>query len=197
MPSQKISEMPVASTLTGAELVPVVQGGTNKQTTAYNVSAVAMPTRLSELVNDVPYLKFGGAAPLGYKPAVLLHDSETLKSINLLQFDGSGNVGCQLIQALSAVVNTSLTLLSQLDRSILFMNGTDVSTLASLFVRIDETLVAAAAEFGGTLQAAGGNFDVDGAGVVQAAELHATDGFTGTGAYTNFEFIDGICVDAS
>ncbi|MGP1666496.1 MAG: SPRY domain-containing protein [Rhodanobacter sp.] len=40
MPSLKISQLPAATTLTGAELLPVVQGGTTKQTTTAEIAAI-------------------------------------------------------------------------------------------------------------------------------------------------------------
>lgn len=41
MADQKISAMPAASALTGAELIPLVQGGANVQTTLANIKAVS------------------------------------------------------------------------------------------------------------------------------------------------------------
>jgi hypothetical protein len=62
MPNYKISELPVASTLTGDELIAVVQGGITKQSLVYNVVSFIKPysltvqdgvnVDLSDLVNE-------------------------------------------------------------------------------------------------------------------------------------------------
>lgn len=54
MPASKISALPVASALTGTELLPVVQGGTTKQTTVSGVtSLVASKTQTNEFMGVI------------------------------------------------------------------------------------------------------------------------------------------------
>lgn len=63
MADQKISEMPVA-TLTGTELIEVVQGGVNKQSTPNAIAALADPAGKQNLVNAAVALTSGATIDL-------------------------------------------------------------------------------------------------------------------------------------
>ena len=65
MPDEKISLMAAASTLTGAELVPIVQGGNNRRTTAEEIAATA-PEVTATAAGLVPagWITGATAAPL-------------------------------------------------------------------------------------------------------------------------------------
>jgi len=53
--SKKISELPDATSLTGTEIVPVLQGGTNKKTTAQNIANLT-PTGVTSVAITLPSL---------------------------------------------------------------------------------------------------------------------------------------------
>jgi len=195
MPSQKISEMPLANTLTGAELVPVVQDGLNKQSTAQKVSEVAAPTNVSQLNNDVPYASSSGSGRSG--PVAVRSGADEYGSSDTVSIDPVGELSAPSIETVELQVTGDLLLDLQVDRAFLFMDGDTVSSSPEAVWEPDATAkfenLTCVLQFG----VGGGAFNVDSAGNCDATTLKADDGFTGTGVYTTFEIVAGIIISAS
>jgi len=194
MPSEKISEMPAISELTGAELIPVVSFGSNKSATTQQVSELAAPTRLSQLENDVPFPRFSGSGAGG--PIAIYESERDISKQNNVFIDGE-TITAEGLFAVFAHLHVELTLSFVGDNRILFIFETKTSSRSDFTVDSDGLFRCLRAAIAQTLSVAGASFTVDFSGVCTAAELHAGDGFTGTGAYTNFTFKDGICTAAS
>jgi len=195
MPSQKISEMPAADTLTGAELLLVVQGGVNKQTTVQKVSEKAAPTEVSQLANDVPYCRNMGSGGSGN---VLVDLSPSAyKSASDITAGPDGLLSALRLYALEVIAEEQLFVPYCPNNQLLVAVDGILTPLEEITALADGTFGAVTGEFSDALDVAGGLMTVNDLGELSAAKLSAGDGFTGTGAFTNFTIVDGIITAAS
>lgn len=82
MADKKISELPIASALTGTEIVPLVQGGTTDKTTTQDIANLATP----DISGLVPYT--GSTSDVDLGTHIL-----NAQSVNVKGTGGNGHVG--------------------------------------------------------------------------------------------------------
>ena len=110
----KISGLPAATTLTGTELVPIVQGGITSQTTVSAIDFLALPSMTS---NSGKYLTTNGTAASWATTPVLT----TAVSLPLASFGAAAGDGTSATTALTNAMNCTPTGASQLS------SGTNLS----------------------------------------------------------------------
>lgn len=127
MANEKISDMPVATALTGAELVEVVQGGLNKQTTTsdFGIGAIPVKATAAELIANTDDAKFATALALRGKLAA--NDTET-GNFNVAQTDDQVTI---FVDSATAVVATFPVLTANTYITLVNIGAGDVSWVAS------------------------------------------------------------------
>jgi hypothetical protein len=187
--SEKISAMPAASGLAGTELVPVVQGGVNKRSTPAAFEAFV---ERNLAVNNVPYFDGTNMVPLPGATYIggnstkfdFLRVGDTLSfQSGLFACDQNGDLTIHSI--LQSASNWNLTAAGDGNFKTLGINGGNA------------TITSGGDVTAASLSVGGGNITLLNTGVLTALELHAVNGFTGTGAFTNFTIVDGIILAAS
>jgi len=173
-PNLPISGLPVAGPLDGTEKVPILQGGVTKSVTSDKLKATA--------VNDGIVFILGGA--LLADPLIIVSGSGsidmsqgrlTAHQVVADELYFSNLTGAGVVQAVSG------QLVANAGVSVLGGNTLQAQFLSAL----------------STVSIAGGLAFIDQFGSVSGSELHAANGFTGSGTFTNFTIVDGIIRSAS
>lgn len=127
MANEKISDMPVATALTGTELVEVVQGGINKQTTTsgFGIGSVPVKATAAELIANTNDAKFATALALRGKLAA--NDTET-GNFSVAQTDDQVTI---FVDSATAVVATFPVLTASTYVTLVNIGAGDVSWVAS------------------------------------------------------------------
>ena len=94
MADTKISQLPVAGSITGTELVPLVQGGATKQTTV--ASIVASAGGVTSVTGTAPVVSSGGATPAISMAAATTSVSGYLTSTDWTTFNNKQPAGSYL-----------------------------------------------------------------------------------------------------
>ncbi len=189
MASEKISAMPAASALVGPERIPVVQGGVNKQSNPNDLR-----TFLTRLLSADNLFYFDGTdfVPItsatmvtASKPRFLdLEIGNTLRyQSGTFQVDNTGNLATFILRNLT--------------NSFVADDSGDVTAHSISVGGGNATIPNSGDMTAHALSVGGGSATITNGGVITGMEVHAVNGFNGTGVFTTFTIVDGIITSAS
>ncbi len=161
--------MPTASALVGPEQIPVVQAGVNKKT-----DPNALRTFITRLLAADGLFYFDGTDFVPITSATMVTASKPrfldLEIGNTLRYQ-SGDF------QVDNTGNLACFILRNLTNSFVADNSGDVTAHS--------------------ISVGGGNATITNAGVITGMEVHAVNGFNGSGVFTTFTIVDGIITSAS